>query len=129
MEQGAGGPVASARASALSRVHHPARVAGAYDALPRKRSDLQIRNDSARTIYILMRVESHADASCAHTAPPLEPGYSHVYSIPREEPSARVTIALAEPSDDSGGGAIRFIALPSNLRLLSGERLRVVECC
>jgi hypothetical protein len=40
---------------------------------------------------------------------------------------ARVTIALSEPADDSCGGAIRFIALRSNLRLFSGERLRVTD--
>jgi hypothetical protein len=43
--------------------------------------------------------------------------------------SARVTIALSEPGDDNGGGSIHFIALRSNLRLLSGERLCVIECC
>jgi hypothetical protein len=93
-------------------------------------ANVQICNDSARTIYILMRVESRADASAAAAIPQhaLEPGYSHLYSIPRGVPSARVTIALCEP-DDNGGSAIYFIALCSNLRLLSGERLLVTDCC
>ncbi len=92
------------------------------------RANVQILNDSARTIYILMRVESCADAS-AHAVPhhALEPGYSHLYSIPREGPSARVTIALGEAGCCSDGGAICSTALRSNLRLLSGERLRVTD--
>ncbi len=56
----------------------------------------------------------------------LKPCYSHLYSIPREEPSERVNIVLGEP--DGNGSAIRFIALRSNLRLLSGERLLVTNC-
>jgi hypothetical protein len=97
------------------------------------RTNVQILNDSARTIYILMSMESRTDASAVAAAaavPPhaLEPGYSHLYSIPLEEPSARVTIALGEPND-KGSSAIRFAALRSNLRLLSGEHLRVTDCC
>jgi hypothetical protein len=51
-------------------------------------SNLQISNDSARTIYILMRVELRAKAS-APVVPQhgLEPDYSHLCSIPREEQS------------------------------------------
>ncbi len=60
----------------------------------------------------------------------VETAYSHVCSIPRGSiPSARVAIALGEPADDGGGGAVRFIALRPNPRLLSGERLRVTDCC
>jgi hypothetical protein len=106
---------------------------------------VQILNDFACTIYILLRVESRADASAAAAAASaaaaaasaaaavlphaLEPGYSHLYFIPREELLARVTIALGE-TNDNGSCAICFIALCFNhLCLLSGERLRVTDCC
>ncbi len=71
-------------------------------------ANVQISNDSARTIYIVMRVESRAYASAPVVQQrALEPDYSQLCSIPREEPLARVTraIALGEPGDDNGSGA------------------------
>ncbi len=64
-------------------------------------ADVQIRNESARTLRITIVLEEE-NALCAdHTAalvPPhtLEPGYSHLYSIPQHErggggAAARVT--------------------------------------
>jgi hypothetical protein len=79
-----------------------------------------------------MQSRTNASADVTVAAVPqhaLEPSHSHLYSIPREEPSARVTIALGEP-DDNGWAwwAIRFMSLHSNVRLLSDERLRVTDC-
>ncbi len=123
--------IAMPRAAAVDVIREPIDLREGLGHMTLFHANVQIRNDSARTIYILMRVESHANASSAHTVPPhaLEPGYSHLYSIPREEPLVHVTIALGEPGDDSGSGTVNFIALCSDLLLLSSERLRVIECC
>jgi hypothetical protein len=93
-------------------------------------ANVQICNDSVRTIYIFMRVESRADVFApAVQLHALEPDYSRLYSIPREKQLARITIALGEPDNDSGGCTNRFITLRSNFCLLCGERLRVTDCC
>ena len=93
-------------------------------------ANVQIRNDSARTLYITMLLvtvladdnDNEEDESLPTTAlvPPhtLEPGYSHLYSIPPpQHQRARVTLAFRDGDDDSPA---------CELLLRSGDRLRVV---
>ncbi len=92
-------------------------------------ANVQIRNDSARTIYITMILVTVVDddnneeeESLLQTAlvPPhtLEPGYSHLYSIPPpQHQRARVTLAFRD-SDDSDSTVCELL-------LRSGDRLRV----
>ncbi len=100
-------------------------------------ANVQIRKDSARTLYITMIVVTvidedeegslPADRRGAALVPPhtLEPGYSHLYSIPpqhhqhhgRGSPAAaRVTLAFRD--NDSA---------VCELLLRSGDRLRVAS--
>ncbi len=60
--------------------------------------NVQILNDSALTIYIVMLVESRASNEAITPVPlhALEPGYLHLNSIPQSEPSAHVTMTLSE---------------------------------
>ncbi len=71
-------------------------------------TNVKIRNDSARTLHITMMVvleEEEEDAPSADRSaalvPPhtLEPGYSHLYSIPQQQhgrgAAARVTLAAS----------------------------------
>jgi hypothetical protein len=92
-------------------------------------ANVQIRNDSARTLYITMLLVTVVDdndneeeeSSLLQTTalvPPhtLEPGYSHLYSIPPpQHQRARVTLAFRD-----GDSAV------CELLLRSGDRLRVV---
>ncbi len=63
-------------------------------------ANVQIFNDSTRTIYMI--VESHASNETITPVRPhaLEPGYSHLYSIPQAEPSALITVTLGEDEND-----------------------------
>ncbi len=102
-------------------------------------ANIQIRNDSARTLYITMIVVTvidnedeeegslPADRRGAALVPPhtLEPGYSHLYSIPPQHQhhqgcgslaAARVTLAFRD-----NDGAV------CELLLRSGDRLRVAS--
>ena len=88
-------------------------------------ANVQIRNDSARTLYITMLLvtvladndnEEEEESLPTALVPPhtLEPGYSHLYSIPPpQHQRARVTLAFRD-------GAV------CELLLRSGDRLRVV---
>ena len=90
-------------------------------------ANVQIRNDSARTLYITMLLvtvladdnDNEEDESLPNALVPphtLEPGYSHLYSIPPpQHQRARVTLAFRD--GDSG---------VCELLLRSGDRLRVV---
>ena len=90
-------------------------------------ANVQIRNDSARTLYITMLLvtvladnDNEEDESLPTTAlvspHTLEPGYSHLYSIPPpQHQRARVTLAFRD-----GDSAV------CELLLRSGDRLRVV---
>ncbi len=108
------------------RTHHPAQVAGPYFALSRQRPD----PERFHAIYTVMLMESRAYSSSSneetitsvhpHT---IEPDYSHLNSIPRAEPSVRVTITLGEENDSDATRLISF----QTIRLLSDERLRVTE--
>jgi hypothetical protein len=95
-------------------------------------SNVQIRNDSARTLHITMIMvvldeEEDAPSADSGTAlvPPhtLKPGYSHLYSIPQQQQhgrggaAARVTLAFR---DDAGDGAVCLL-------LRSGDRLCVAS--
>jgi hypothetical protein len=90
-------------------------------------TNVQISNESVRTTYILMRVES--TQSSADASAPAVPPHALETGLHLSQLLARVTIALGQPGDDNSGGTIRFIVLHSNLRLLSSERLRVTDCC
>ncbi len=93
-------------------------------------ANVQIRNDSARTVYITMLLvtvvddnnDNEEESSLIQTAAlvqphTLEPGYSHLYSIPPpQHQRARVTLAFRD-GDDSP---------VCELLLRSGDRLRVV---
>ena len=91
-------------------------------------ANVQIRNDSARTLYITMLLvtvvddnDNEEDESLPTALVPphtLEPGYSHLYSIPPpQHQRARVTLAFRDGADDSAA---------CELLLRSGDRLRVV---
>jgi hypothetical protein len=80
-------------------------------------ANVQIRNDSARTLYITMLLvtvvdEEEEESSLLHTAalvPPhtLEPGYSHLYSIPPpQHQRARVTLAFRDSANDNSDSAV-----------------------
>jgi hypothetical protein len=104
-------------------------------------ANVQIRNDSARTLYITMIVVPALDADeggdspspadrCAALVPPhtLEPGYAHLYSIPqpphqhwRGGAAARVTLAFRDNDDGDDDDAV------CQLLLRSGDRLRVAS--
>ena len=90
------------------------------------RANVQIRNESARALLITMMLlpdsdnptdeEALAPASVSpHT---LEPGYSHLYSIPPHHKGARVTLTTWGEADADAG---------ARLLLRGGDRLRVVE--
>ncbi len=98
-------------------------------------ANLQIRNDSARTLHITMIMvvledeeEDAPSAVCGATLVPqhtLEPGYSHLYSIPQPQQqhgrggaAARVTLAFRD--DDAADAAVCLL-------LRSGDRLRVAS--
>ena len=88
-------------------------------------ANVQIRNDSARSLYITMILvtvlvddnEEDESLPTALVSPhTLEPGYSHLYSIPPpQHQRARVTLAFRD-----GDSAV------CELLLRSGDRLRVV---
>jgi hypothetical protein len=95
-------------------------------------ANVQIRNDSARTLHInmiMVVLNEEEDALSAYRGvalvPPhtLEPGYSHLYSIPQQQQhwrggaAARVTLAFR---DDAGDAAVCLL-------LRSGDRLRVAS--
>ncbi len=105
-------------------------------------ANVQIRNDSARTLYITMIVVTvidnedegeeeslPADRLGAALVPPhtLQPGYSHLYSIPPQQhqhyqargsrAAARVTLAFRGDNDSA----------VCELLLRSGDRLRVAS--
>jgi hypothetical protein len=91
-------------------------------------ANVQIRNDSARTLYITMLLvtvvddnDNEEDESLPTALVPphtLEPGYSHLYSIPPpQHQRARVTLAFRDGDADSA---------VCELLLRSGDRLRVV---
>ena len=97
-------------------------------------ANVQIRNDSARTLYITMIlvtvVEEEEEESFlpaerrrdAALVPPhtLESGYSHLYSIPPpQHQRARVTLAFRDGDDNSDSAVCELL-------LRSGDRLRVV---
>ncbi len=100
-------------------------------------ANVQIRNDSARTLHITMIMvaledEDEEDAPSADRGaalvPPhtLEPGYSHLYSIPKPQQqhgrggaAARVTLAFRD-DDDAAEAAVCLL-------LRSGDRLRVAS--
>jgi hypothetical protein len=92
-------------------------------------ANVKIRNDSARTLYITMILVTVADDEeeesflpaerrrGAALVPPhtLEPGYSHLYSIPPpQHQHARVTLAFRDSDSPV-----------CELLLRSGDRLRV----
>ena len=97
-------------------------------------ANVQIRNDSARTLYITMILvtvladneeeESLPALVPQHTLVPphtLEPGYSHLYSIPPpQHQHVRVTLAFRDGDDNNSDSAA------CELLLRSGDRLRVV---
>ncbi len=95
-------------------------------------ANAQIRNDSARTLYITMLlvtvVDNNDDNEESFLLPAalvqphtLEPGYSHLYSIPSpQHQRARVTLAFRDSADDNSDSAV------CELLLRSGDRLRVV---
>jgi hypothetical protein len=75
-------------------------------------ANVQIRNDSARTLHMIMVVlDEEEDAPSADRSaslvPPhtLEQGYSHLYSIPQQQQqgrrgaAARVTLAFRDTGD------------------------------
>jgi hypothetical protein len=95
-------------------------------------ANVQIRNDSARTLHITMMVvlEEEEDAPSAdrsaalvpqHT---LEPGYSHLYSIPQQQhgrgAAARVTLVFRDDDGDAADAAVCPL-------LRSCDRLRVAS--
>ncbi len=102
-------------------------------------ANVQIRNDSARTLYITMILVtvldedeeeegSPADRGAALVPPqPLEPGYSHLYSIPhhqgRGRAASRVTLAFCDNDHDNDSDA----SAVCELLLRSGDRLRVAS--
>jgi hypothetical protein len=88
-------------------------------------ANVQIRNESARTLHITMVLGEEVCADHAAALVPLhalEPGYSHLYSIPLHEQggdaAARVTLAFR--NGDAGDSAV-------SLLLRSGDRLRVAS--
>ena len=95
-------------------------------------ANVQIRNDSARTLYITMLLvtvladDSEEESSTLQTTAlvsphTLEPGYSHLYSIPPpQHQRARVTLAFRDGDDNNSDSAA------CELLLRSGDRLRVV---
>ncbi len=65
--------------AAVDVIHEPITLRECLGHMTLFHANIQIHNDSARTIYILMRVESHADASApAVPLHALEPCYSHL---------------------------------------------------
>ncbi len=101
-------------------------------------ANVQIRNDSACTLYITMIVVtvldedeeeegSTADRGAALVPPhTLVPGYSHLYSIPhhqegRGRAAARVSRAFRDKGFDNDDSAV------CELLLRSGDRLRVAS--
>ncbi len=94
-------------------------------------ANVQIRNDSARTLHITMMVvlEEEEDAPSAYRTAALAPqhtlkqGYSHLYSIPQQQhgrcgAAARVTLAFC--NGDDGNATVCLL-------LSSGDRLRVAS--
>jgi hypothetical protein len=91
-------------------------------------ANVQIRNDSARTLYITMLLVTIVDDNdneeeeslLPALVPPhtLEPGYSHLYSIPPPQ-HQRACVTLAFRDSDESDGAV------CELLLRSGDRLRV----
>ena len=89
-------------------------------------ANVQIRNESARALLITMMLLPDSDNPTDEEAPvapasvsphTLEPGYSHLYSIPPHHKGARVTLTtLGEANADA----------VARLLLRGGERLRVV---
>ncbi len=90
-------------------------------------ANVQIRNDSARTLFITMILvtivndnNNEEESLLPALVPPhtLELGYSHLYSIPPpQHQRARVTLAFRD-SDDSDSAVCELL-------LRSGDRLRV----
>ena len=88
-------------------------------------ANVQIRNESARALLITMMLLPDSDNTTdeeAHAATvlvphTLEPGYSHLYSIPPHHKGARVTLTTLGEADADA---------VARLLLRGGERLRVV---
>ncbi len=96
-------------------------------------ANAQMRNESARTLYITLvseeeeeEDETRAVVVVAVSPHALEPGYSHLYSIPQQQQqhcaAARITLAFSRDSNGAGGGGA---AAAVHLLLRSGDRLRV----
>jgi hypothetical protein len=88
-------------------------------------ANVQIRNESARTLHITMVLEEKACANHAAALVPqhaLEPGYSHLYSIPQHEQGgcAAARFILAFRDGDANDTAVCLL-------LRSGDRLRVAS--
>ncbi len=93
-------------------------------------ANIQIRNESTRILHITMVLEEGACANHAVSPHALEPGYSHLYSIPQQQnkrggggAAARVSLAFRDSDDDGGNnnnGTVRLL-------LRSGDRLRVAS--
>jgi hypothetical protein len=103
-------------------------------------ANAQIRNESTRTLYITMvseeeedktRADDDDDRAAVVVVSPhaLEPGYSHLYSIPQKQQNddrggcaaARVTLAFHDSNDNNNGTvAVRLL-------LRRGDHLRVAS--
>ena len=90
-------------------------------------ANVQIRNESARALLITMMLlpdsdnnptDEEAHATTVLVPHTLEPGYSHLYSIPPHHKGARVTLTTWGEADADAG---------ARLLLRGGDRLRVVE--
>ena len=89
-------------------------------------ANVQIRNESARALLITMMLlpdsdnnptDEEAHATTVLVPHTLEPGYSHLYSIPPHHKGARVTLTTWGEADADAG---------ARLLLRGGDRLRVV---
>ncbi len=102
-------------------------------------ANVQICNDSTRTLLITMVLESRAFSRSNDEAivPPhaLEPVYSHLYFIPPQHAgaSARVTITMtldnndADSANDTASSSSLYFTAATVCLLSSGDRLHVAE--